>query len=62
MAYQNIEIGDKANTNYKEYICDTEEDLQRIPNEFASIALVLGEGSTKASVWVCGTNGWKKIS
>jgi len=57
MAYQNIEIGDRANTQYKEYICDSSADLLNIKEEFGSIAFAIND----KKLFVCGSEGWKEV-
>ena len=59
MAYQNTDIGGRANTQYKQYIADTEADiLDDIPKEFCAMAFCL---ETK-KMYICNSDKeWVEI-
>lgn len=64
MAFQNTDIGGRANSQYKQYICDTKADLEPIPEEFTATVLVLKDesNSNKPTFYVCNSElEWVKI-
>ncbi len=59
MAYQNTDIGGRANTQYKQYIADSSAELENIPKEFCSMVFCLDD----SSMYICNSDKeWKLIS
>lgn len=52
MAMKLMREGDRANTNYKEYIVDTTTDLDGVKKEFGTMVVCLED----QKVYVCGSD------